>query len=550
MQVYKILCELMIDIDYMLKLFYSQNYFEGNRLSGEIIKMLTKLLSELGDCTFSRMIGERLPYLLEYQENNDYIGMADFYIMYLKPACRDFIEELRADGIWQEVRDFYDSNYEAADEEIRKMLCGIDAKMEDIPDGYEMIETSVGSFTLQVKADDNKMLLSSSCNPYDEAEILAQEYCEKGKNSYVVLGLGMGYLMAELSRHPDILDIVVCEHDLYVIKAVFHYVDLKEILKKGRVHIYYDPDLSIFSKSIAENRDMGIIIHRPSMMNIKDLEIRQKVQDFFIHDNSVRSQGKKLLRNFYMNTSESALESVRSAKELRSVFEGHDVLFIAAGPSLEENIPYLKELSQKYIVVAVGTVLKRLIRLGIKPDYVVMIDAQHNMMNQISGVDTSELSLIYLPTLYYEVLNIWEGTKYMALQKGFEQSEVMAQKNNDILFETGGSVSTLALDIAIRFLSRRIICIGLDLAYVDNKFHVGEKAFNDDVAGQLRLVKSVDGKEIYTAVNLDNYRLWIERRIERRSEQEKQVELINASGGAFIKGMINKKPDWKDGLYQ
>lgn len=274
------------------------------------------------------------------------------------------------------------------------------------------------------------------------------------------------------------------------------------------------------------------------------------MQDFFIHDSGVRSQGKKLLRNFYMNTSESALESVRSAKELRSVFEGHDVLFIAAGPSLEENIPYLKELSQKYIVVAVGTVLKRLTRLGIKPDYVVMTDAQHNMMNQISGVDTSELSLIYLPTVYYEVLNVWEGAKYMALQKDFEPSEVMAQKNSDILFETGGSVSTLALDIAIRFLSRRIICMGLDLAYVDNKIHVGEKAFRNDMAGQLRLVKSVDGKEIYTAVNLDNYRLWIERRIERRSEQEKQVELINASGGAFIKGMINKKPDWKGGLYQ
>lgn len=92
--------------------------------------------------------------------------------------------------------------------------------------------------------------------------------------------------------------------------------------------------------------------------------------------------------------------------------------------------------------------------------------------------------------------------------------------------------------------------MGLDLAYVDNKIHVGEKAFRNDMAGQLRLVKSVDGKEIYTAVNLDNYRLWIERRIERRSEQEKQVELINASGGAFIKGMINKKPDWKGGLYQ
>lgn len=570
MQIYKILCELMINIDCASKLFYSQNYFEGSKVSENIISTLTKLLSQMRNCTFCEIVSAKLPYLLKYQENGDYTGVADFYVMHLKPACQMFIDELRNDGIWQEVKDFYESNFRSADEKIRKMLCDIDAETEDIPDGYELVETGVGSFTLQVSADDKKLLLASACNPYDEAAVMSKAYCDKGKASYVILGLGMGYLAGELSKHEDICDIIVCEHDLYVIKAAFHYIDLRELLECNKVHIYYDPSLSIFTRNIAGSEDKGVIIHRPSMMNIRDLRIREKVQDFFIHDSSVRNQGKKLYGNFYMNTAKTAMKNVCSAKELKNVFEGRNVLFIAGGPSLEDNMPILAENSTKYIVttyskdgavssmsdemhgcdekllqdneyivVAVGTVLKRLLGIGVIPDYVVMSDPQQNMMSQIAGVDTSKLSLIYLPTLYHGVVSAWEGPKYMALQKDFKTSELMAKDNDDILFETGGSVATLALDIAIRFLSRRIVCMGLDLAYVDNKRHVGETKLDSYVTEGLRKVKGVSGQELLTSVNLDNYRLWIERRIDRRSEKESESELINVSRGAFINGMLN-----------
>ena len=187
-----------------------------------------------------------------------------------------------------------------------------------------------------------------------------------------------------------------------------------------------------------------------------------------------------------------------------------------------------------------GTVLRRLCFAGIKPDYVVMSDPQDNMMGQIEGVDTSDISLICLSTLYYEVVREWKGKKYIAFQKDFEPAEKFAMNNNLMLFETGGSVSTFALDLLIRFLCRRVVCLGLDLAYVNNKRHAGEQRISEDITGNLRLVKAVDGAQVYTSVNLDNYRLWIERRLKRCNGQELEVELINASDGAFIDGMRNE----------
>jgi hypothetical protein len=386
-----------------------------------------------------------------------------------------------------------------------------------------------------------------------------------------VLGLGMGYLARAMSEREDILKIHIFEHDVYVIKAAFHYMNLSDILSMGKLDIVYDPELAGFAAALTTTTSNasttpGIIIHRPSMMNIANVELRSKVEDFFLHDSSVRSQGHKLNGNFYMNTATSALQGVYPLEELKDVFANKNMLLIAGGPSLEEAIPVLEQSNEdylistysekgvevkhlsdlckdtdceEYIVVAVGTVLSRLLISGIKPDYVVMTDAQKNMTSQIVGIDTSELSLIYLPTLYYEVPKMWKGKKYMGLQNGFDKAEQLAGELDRMLFETGGSVSTFAFDIGLRFGCSRLVCMGLDLAYVEGKRHAGETA-KILGNGEYRQVLSVSGKMIDTSENLDNYRLWIERRIAARTEEERKVELINCSGGALVKGMKNE----------
>ena len=181
--------------------------------------------------------------------------------------------------------------------------------------------------------------------------------------------------------------------------------------------------------------------------------------------------------------------------------------------------------------------MKLLIKNNIVPDYVVMIDSQKGMMAQIDGINTHNLSLIYIPTLYYGVADAWQGKKYMAMQDDFEYTEAMAKQKQLMLFETGGSVSTFAIDFLLRFGCKKIVCMGLDLGFTDKRRHAGSQTgINTDYS--LRKVKSVDGDYIYTSKNLDNYRLWIERRLDRRTQKEKDVEIVNMSKGAYIKGMI------------
>ncbi|MBQ4284562.1 MAG: motility associated factor glycosyltransferase family protein [Lachnospira sp.] len=573
LDIYNKMCELMVLADKTAALFVRQDYFNGIKYHQKIVDILKTFLGEGATNVYGPRFIDCIGRLLDCQAAEDYVGMADCYVMQLKPLCAQIVEELRQDGIWQEVKDYYSANYEAADAVTRRMLDGIQAECEDIPAGYELVETAVGSFALKVKSHG----LSSINNPYDEADRLVESYCDGQEDNLnmTVLGLGMGYLAGALSERADVLHTNVYETDRYVIKAAFHYADLQNILKDSRVSVHYDPELAEFSRELAGKKSK-VIIHRPSMMNIANEKLRDRLQDFFLHESSVRSQWELLFGNFSKNMSLTS-ERLYSLDVLKDKFQGKSVIFVAGGPSLDDNIDVFAEWSREYVVtiygqdgvsyyelseymemikgaaerdeylvVCVGTVLKKMLSYGIKPDYVVMTDAQVNMMNQIAGVDTADLSLIYIPTLYYGVAHNWNGNLYVGLQAGFEPAEKLAAEQGRMLYETGGSVSTYALDFLIRFGCSKVVCVGLDLSFVDNKRHAGEAAMSDMKGEMLRKLQSVDGGEVYTSKNLDNYRMWIERRLANRTEEERKVRIINASRGALIAGMEHNKDYFAD----
>lgn len=584
MDTYGKVCELIALADQAADCLYRQDSFHAAQYNQKIAGSLPDLFRQRDADTDAKgavsdaFCSEVLPVmkaLLAYQEAGDEIGAADVYAMQLKPLLSAERDRMRAGGCWREPVDYYEKNRMAADGQICRMLEENDIGTEDIPDCYQLLETAVGSFTLRVEGKDGTgRLMASMDNPYREARQLADAYCGEHTRNCILFGLGMGYLAAALQQRENLEHIRIFEQDPYVIKAAFHYVDLTKLLLAGTVQIYCDPQLSAFSKALSEmdGERETLLIHRPSMEVIAHQVLRERVRDFFLHDCSVRSQRRLLEANFYKNTDAAAMRETRMLWELREVFAGRNVLLVAGGPSAERQLPFLASCSREYqittysshevqcralsklcaangsdggaetyLVVCVGTVLRYLLEAGVKPDFVVMTDAQENMVQQIAGLDTEPLSLIYLSTLYYEVPKRWQGKKYIGFQRGFMPAERM-ERQEERLFETGGSVATFALDCLLRFGCKRVVCIGLDLAYTDNRRHAGERA---EVSGNLhsennmREVVSVDGTKVWTGSNLDNYRLWIERRIQNRTPEEQEVELINASGGAYINGMNN-----------
>lgn len=158
---------------------------------------------------------------------------------------------------------------------------------------------------------------------------------------------------------------------------------------------------------------------------------------------------------------------------------------------------------------------------------------------QVTGLEDNPAKMILLSTVYKGFANIYKNTKYITFQKDFDLAEEYCKEKGYHLYQTGGSVSTTALDIGITLGVKRIIFLGLDLAFTNNYVHA-EGTLSRELSGtdNLRQVKDINGELIYTSKSLDYYRRWIEKRI----KSMKGVEIIDATeGGAMIDGMSVKK---------
>lgn len=91
---------------------------------------------------------------------------------------------------------------------------------------------------------------------------------------------------------------------------------------------------------------------------------------------------------------ENNKDRVVNIDHLKDRYQGSHALMIAGGPSLEEAIPYLQQAQYAYYVIAIGQTVKVLLEHGIKPDFVVSIDAGEANAHFFKEVEV-EVPLVY-----------------------------------------------------------------------------------------------------------------------------------------------------------
>ena len=241
----------------------------------------------------------------------------------------------------------------------------------------------------------------------------------------------------------------------------------------------------------------------------------------------------------YLNFRENSWIDAYDAGSLIGDFAGKDMYLVAGGPSLGSSLDILRKRNDDSIIICVGTSAKKLIAEDISPDFVIISDTLPTMEKQLDQpFEYDKTSLLFLATAYSGAVKKYGGKRYRVYQNGFGPSEEAAKKEECRLFSTGGSVATLALDIALNSEAAHIYCLGFDMAYTYNQMHVSgvDETDNNSEAMPQLTVKGVRGDVIETALNLNSYREWIEHRLEEFSGK---TPIINISDGAFIEGMEN-----------
>lgn len=216
------------------------------------------------------------------------------------------------------------------------------------------------------------------------------------------------------------------------------------------------------------------------------------------------------------------------------------VLIVAAGPSLNKQLPLLAENQDLFTIVAVDMVWPILQKHGIVPDAILALDPMSVPSwprNQIAETTAFCVDLGCAPRLVWSNdQNHIMTTCSLSVYKILREIGVRA-----CLLTTGGSVATSAFGLAERLGANPIVFIGQDLALTDGKDHA--EGYLDPYNTDLLSVRTEAGFDVEgyyggrlrTERQLLFYKTWFEGRIQALPEKM----IINATeGGARIQGAL------------
>lgn len=66
-----------------------------------------------------------------------------------------------------------------------------------------------------------------------------------------------------------------------------------------------------------------------------------------------------------------------------SIFQEKPVIYVCAGPSLGDNIQWLKENQNKFVVVTIGAAYKKLLQEQIIPEVIITLDGNYEILNEL-----------------------------------------------------------------------------------------------------------------------------------------------------------------------
>lgn len=408
--------------------------------------------------------------------------------------------------------------------------------------------TRDGFPVLRIKNKENKWIyIDSKYNKKRQIEKLISDLkIEYEENIIVIIGLESGAHVEQIATKYPNNKIIIVEPSI----DIFNYYNskIKNIQQHQNVHIiYFDDSFSFINKMISilgENRRIeikkGIYSNYKNIYKDLTSKILHEISVFesFVNANANIFSIKKdeILLSFLKNLIN--ISKSINLKKLENLFLGKTAIITAAGPSLQKSLPYLKEWNNKAVIISGCRELKLLLDNDVKTDFVCAIDMQEKVYSFVSQIlQDKPLNLVLGETAYYKIARENKG-RNMFVTNTFSSTmnKLFPEKYNKI--PIGGSVAHLSLQLAKYLGCSRVVFLGQDLAYTDNKMH-SEGASEIKNEGSYYSPESlfyVEGnkeEKILTDGTFNMFKIWIERFIKYNN----QIKYINATeGGARIYG--------------
>ncbi len=362
----------------------------------------------------------------------------------------------------------------------------------------------------------NRFFVHSNYNPQVEAERWVRSV-NREAGLIIVFGLGMGYHVQALLKQVDKKTrICVIEPSARIFKALISSRKLSELFDE-RVVLFVSDDadylstqlFNVFRSSLMEKVEFAEYPAYSRFYGEFCKSIQQKfteiIRILLVNISTIEHFKHLWILNNFINLIH--INGAGNCKSLEGRFKNIPCVIVSAGPSLDKNVKLLNSIKNKALILAGGSAIGILNRNRIKPHFMVAMDGAPEEKDIFEGVDFSEISMIYLNRLYYQIVEVYKEKKFMLLDNDDVLSKLFCREFSLDYSEVSPeqTVAGINLAIAVMLGCNPIVFVGQDLAYTNLEMHAAGaahmKSFEDELASNPKkfiMIKDIYGNDTYT----------------------------------------------------
>ena len=289
----------------------------------------------------------------------------------------------------------------------------------------------------------------------------------------IVIGAALGTLLDTFENVGHPTRVLVLEPDPGVAALFLARRDWRTWIEARRLRVLVGPTFagaSTCARDVDVSREPMVLTcpqlaeHRPTLVRNAQAVARRIISEAESNANARKRFAGRYLLPTLRNLDVVGREADAAALERR--FTGCPAVLVGAGPSLDGNLPELRALQDRAVIIAADTTLRPLIAEEVSPHLVVAVDPGETNAAHLAGVDAGDSFLVAEASLHPSAFPGFRGRTFLFRVSHHEPwpwlSTIGVSRG---LLRAWGSVLTSAFDLALRMGCDPIVFAGADLAY-------------------------------------------------------------------------------------
>ncbi len=292
-------------------------------------------------------------------------------------------------------------------------------------------------------------------------------------DKFIFLGVGLGTHIQVVDQKIDSFVYFIVEDDLELFRLSMFVVDYDKLAQKKVLFFSVAENIIHFQESFKFFLEHSIIFNHNLKYAIFSNHYKSKIipmQSVIVTQSHLSYSYNRLLskniKTLNILDKDYNFLDVNLYKS-ETIFSQKPTLIIAAGPSLEKNLHWLKQNHKRFITIAVSATIKILEKSNIKPDIVVHIDEQDkswdNFKNSITSFEFLKDSLfIFAPSIKKEMIEAFDKKDIFLIQ---HPKALYKKRLSSLQTPSVGEYNCM---LALILGAKEVYLLGLDLS-VDSK---------------------------------------------------------------------------------